>query len=495
MGPGPDGADHLVRLGGGEDELDVRRRLLDQLEQGVEPRRGHHVRLVDDVDLVAAGHRGEERPLPQVAGVVHAAVAGRVDLDHVDAARPAPGQVPAGLALAARHRDRPVLTVERAGQDPGRGGLAAAARAGEEVGVVDPVVGQRPLQRLGDVLLADDVGEGVRPVAPVQSERRRSGARRVRRLVEEGLVLGDGSPGSGELQRPPRVPVLPRLAPYAPPPTTRHAPHIRCRDGDPRRHLGLDVPAVARRLLPARAAAARRAGLRRRADEQCGGQRQLLLAAAAVGVRVVGGGGARRLRVRGQGRPVHHPHEEAERDRDAAGQLLRLRRAGARHQAGPAAVAAAAQPRLRRRADGDLPEHAAADGRPGGRDRRRPRPPGAGRPGRADRRAPRPPAAACGRGAARDVPDGGVLRPAATPRGRAGAGRQPGPVADHRRDHRRPQLRPAARARGALRQRLQRRGARRVGGQDRRAGGTPGRMSTSTATTTPRSGPRTTRWA
>ena len=132
------------------------------LSRALKPCRGHHVRLVDDVDLVAAADRGEERPLAQVAGVVDAAVAGGVDLDHVDAARTAAGQVAAGLALAARLGARTRLAVQRAGQDAGRGGLATAARTGEQVGVVDPVVGQRPLQRLGDVLLADDVGEGVR---------------------------------------------------------------------------------------------------------------------------------------------------------------------------------------------------------------------------------------------------------------------------------------------------------------------------------------------
>ena len=64
MGTRPDRPNDLVRLGGGEDELDVWRRLLDQLEQGIEACRGHHMGLVDDVDLEAAADRGEERPLP-----------------------------------------------------------------------------------------------------------------------------------------------------------------------------------------------------------------------------------------------------------------------------------------------------------------------------------------------------------------------------------------------------------------------------------------------
>ncbi len=170
VGARPDRRDHLVGLGGREDEAQVRRRLLDELEQRVEALRAHHVRLVDDVDLVLAAHRREERLLAQVAGVVDTAVRGGVDLDDVDRAGPAAGQVAAALALAARVGDRRLLAVERPGQDPGRGRLAAAAGAGEQVGVVHPVVGQRGPQRLGDVVLTDDLGERLRPVAAVQRE-------------------------------------------------------------------------------------------------------------------------------------------------------------------------------------------------------------------------------------------------------------------------------------------------------------------------------------
>ena len=93
VGAGLDRAEHLLRLGGGEDELDVVGRLLDQLEQGVEALRGDHVRLVDDVHLEAARDRREEGAFAQVTGVVNATVAGRVDLDDVDRTgrRRAPG--------------------------------------------------------------------------------------------------------------------------------------------------------------------------------------------------------------------------------------------------------------------------------------------------------------------------------------------------------------------------------------------------------------------
>ena len=48
---------HLADLGGGEDELHVRRRLLQRLQQRVERRGAQHVHLVDDVDLVARARR------------------------------------------------------------------------------------------------------------------------------------------------------------------------------------------------------------------------------------------------------------------------------------------------------------------------------------------------------------------------------------------------------------------------------------------------------
>ncbi|PPS81459.1 hypothetical protein BZZ08_05412 [Streptomyces sp. MH60] len=172
VGPGPNGPDDLLGLGGREDELQVLRWLLDDLQQGVEALRGDHVGLVDDVDLVPAGGGPEEGLLTQVTGVVHATVRGGVDLDDVDRARPVPREVAAGLALAARGRCGALLAVQAARQDPGAGRLAAAARTAEQVRVIDPVVPQRLLQRVGDMPLPDDLGEGLRAVTAVERERR-----------------------------------------------------------------------------------------------------------------------------------------------------------------------------------------------------------------------------------------------------------------------------------------------------------------------------------
>lgn len=167
----PNRAEHFLRFGGGEDELHVGRRLLDHLQQGVETLLGDHVGFVDDVDLVAAVDRCEEGPLSQIPGLVDATVGRRVDLDDIDAAGTPTGEISTGLALAAGLGCGAFSAVEAARQDACARGLAATAGAGEKIGMVDPVVHQRPLQRLGDLLLADDLGEGLWAVAAIQRQR------------------------------------------------------------------------------------------------------------------------------------------------------------------------------------------------------------------------------------------------------------------------------------------------------------------------------------
>ena len=168
---GADGRQDLVRLRGGEDELDVLRRLLDDLQQRVEAVARDHVGLVDDEDLVPVPDRGERGALAQLAGVVHAAVGGGVHLDDVQGAGAVAGQIAAGLALPAGRGRGALSAVEAARQDARRGGLAAASRAGEQVGVVHLVLAQRGHQRLGHMGLTDDVLERLRAVAAVQGGR------------------------------------------------------------------------------------------------------------------------------------------------------------------------------------------------------------------------------------------------------------------------------------------------------------------------------------
>ncbi len=168
----PDRPDDLLGLGRREDEFQMLRRLLDHLEQRVEARRRDHVGLVDDVDLVPAAGRPEERLFPQLTGVVHTTVRSRVDLDDVDAPPPVTREIHTRLALPARIGSGTFLTVQTARQDARTGRLAAPTRPAEQIRVVDPVVPQGLLERIGHVLLPDDLSEGLGTVAAVQRKGR-----------------------------------------------------------------------------------------------------------------------------------------------------------------------------------------------------------------------------------------------------------------------------------------------------------------------------------
>ena len=74
----------LVRLGRGKHEDDVRRRLLERLEEGIPCRGREHVRLVEDVHPPPAADRRERDVLAQLADVVDGVVRGGVHLDHVE---------------------------------------------------------------------------------------------------------------------------------------------------------------------------------------------------------------------------------------------------------------------------------------------------------------------------------------------------------------------------------------------------------------------------
>ncbi len=150
----------LLRIGGREQELDVRRRLLERLQERVERALREHVHLVDEIHLVAAARRRVLRVVDQLAHVVDAGVAGGVDLEQVDEA--ARVDLAARAALAARGRCRPLLAVQRLGEDARDRRLADAARPGEEERMVQPARIERVRERAHDVLLSDQLGEAAR---------------------------------------------------------------------------------------------------------------------------------------------------------------------------------------------------------------------------------------------------------------------------------------------------------------------------------------------
>ena len=99
-------------------------------------------------------------------GVVHAVVAGAVDLDdvHVVAGRDAA----ADFAFVAGSGRRPLFAVEGLGEDASGGGLADAAGAGEQVSVSDAVALKGVYEGAGGGFLADQVREGLRSITTGQ---------------------------------------------------------------------------------------------------------------------------------------------------------------------------------------------------------------------------------------------------------------------------------------------------------------------------------------
>ena len=157
---------NFLKLRRCEDEHQVLRRLLKDLEQGVEGRGREHVHLVDDVHALFHGCRGEHGLVPQCADIVNAVVGRRVQLHHVEY-RPV-RDAAAGGADAAGASVHRMLAVHRAGEDARAGGLAGAARTDEDVSVGEPSGHYLIFQRLGYVLLSDDLIKGLRPPFAVQ---------------------------------------------------------------------------------------------------------------------------------------------------------------------------------------------------------------------------------------------------------------------------------------------------------------------------------------
>ena len=156
-----DGGGDLLHFGGRQDEDDVLGRFLHRFEQRVEGRRAQHVHLVDDIHLVAA-HGGQIGGLvAQVADIVDAVVGSGVDLRNIQ--HGALVNALAHRALAAGVRACGIQAVDRLGKDLCAGGLAGAARAGEQISVADAPGGDLVLQRRHNGLLAHHVGKAARP--------------------------------------------------------------------------------------------------------------------------------------------------------------------------------------------------------------------------------------------------------------------------------------------------------------------------------------------
>ena len=148
-----DGRQHLVRLRRRKEELHVRRRLLQRLEQGVPRARREHVHFVNDVNLVAAFGRGILDLIADGPHVIHPIMGGAVNLHHIQ--RISRGDLAAVLAFTARLAIFQIQTVERFGENAGGSRLANSPRAHEKIGVSDALRVDGVLQRAGDMLLPD----------------------------------------------------------------------------------------------------------------------------------------------------------------------------------------------------------------------------------------------------------------------------------------------------------------------------------------------------
>ncbi len=152
-----DGGRHLVGLGGGQHEDDVRRRLLQRLQEGVEGLGRQHVHLVHQIHLVPPGHRRQAHPIAQLADLVDPTIAGGVHLHQIHGPPLEVGL--AGLARVARLALRRLEAVHRLGQKAAHAGLARATGAAEQVGVGHPAAGQGVAHRLGDGILTHHLRE------------------------------------------------------------------------------------------------------------------------------------------------------------------------------------------------------------------------------------------------------------------------------------------------------------------------------------------------
>ena len=146
---------------GGKDEFGVLGRLLQRLQEGVEGRRRQHVDFVDDVDLVAGAGRRIAHAVIDLADVIDAGMGRGVHFQHV--------HVPAfhdRLAVHAQvrhvdgrplHRTIGLFVVQRAGENPRRGGFADPADAGQDPGLRNPARFERIRNGADHGLLADQV--------------------------------------------------------------------------------------------------------------------------------------------------------------------------------------------------------------------------------------------------------------------------------------------------------------------------------------------------
>ena len=149
----------LLRVGGREQELHMRRRLLQGLQQGVEAVVGEHVHLVDQIDLVACTGRGIGDVVQKLAGLIDLGARGGIHLDEIHESTAV--DLSTGRADTAGTRAHALLAVQRLGEDTGKRGLADTAGAGKEVGMMELVAIERVGECADHMRLSDQIIEAL----------------------------------------------------------------------------------------------------------------------------------------------------------------------------------------------------------------------------------------------------------------------------------------------------------------------------------------------
>ena len=122
--------------------------------------------LVDDIHAIAPRLRRVFHLFAQIADLVHAVVAGRVDFQNIEAVFLR--QRPAGAARAAGIAVLRVFAVDRAREHLRRRGFARAARAAEQIRMRDAPARDLAAQRFDHSLLPHKILEPRRTIAAIQ---------------------------------------------------------------------------------------------------------------------------------------------------------------------------------------------------------------------------------------------------------------------------------------------------------------------------------------
>ena len=113
--------------------------------------------FVDQINFVTAFGRRVTHVIAQLADVFHAVIACTVDLDDVETVTTS--DLATIVADAARSHRRPLFTIERFRQDSCGRCFPDAARSDEQIGVCEPVLLNRILERARHMGLADQIVE------------------------------------------------------------------------------------------------------------------------------------------------------------------------------------------------------------------------------------------------------------------------------------------------------------------------------------------------